>query len=178
MCDSDKGWSPIMTQQTRWQATVRFAHDATKITEDQLDTLMAELPGYGIAAVSLTWMDVDLTVDASTLRQATETALRLARSAYDTAFGHASDPTRIAVLAEADHLAELARPKQEELAGIAEVAELLGVSKQRAGEVARTHPDFPEAIANLAAGPVYTRASIEAFEKRWERKRTGRPRAV
>lgn len=167
-----------MTQQTRWRATVRFAHAATDTTEDQLDTLMAELPGYGIAAMTMTWMDLDLTVEAGTLRQATESALRLARSAYTAAFGRTAEPTRVTVLSEADHADETARPEQEKLAGIAEVAEILGVSKQRAGEVARTHPDFPLPIATLAAGPVYTHASVEAFEQRWERKRTGRPRAA
>lgn len=165
-----------MTTQPRWRAAVRFAHGAADLTEDQLDKLMAALPGYGIAAMSLTWMDLDFTVEAGTLRQATDTALRLARGAYTTAFGRPGEPTRVSVRSEADHLDAIAQPDPEELAGIAEAAELLGVTKQRAGELFRTHANFPEPIATLAATPVFTRASIMAFDQGWDRRRTGRPR--
>ena len=37
------------------------------------------------------------------------------------------------------------------------------------------HPDFPAPVAELARGKIYTSASIDLFNQRWERKRTGRP---
>jgi len=60
--------------------------------------------------------------------------------------------------------------------GTAETAELLGVSKQRVSELAKTHADFPKPIKRLKSGPVYDRAEIVQWESNWERRRTGRPR--
>lgn len=62
------------------------------------------------------------------------------------------------------------------LAGVAEAAELLGVSRQRIAEIRKDHKAFPAPVADLAAGPVWDRAELERFDRTWERKRTGRPR--
>jgi len=50
------------------------------------------------------------------------------------------------------------------LMGVAEVAELLGVSRQRVTQLAKTEA-FPEPIAHLAAGPVWQAEDVE----RWAR---------
>ena len=47
------------------------------------------------------------------------------------------------------------------LAGLAEVAGLAGVSRQRAGQIAN-HPDFPEPVDRLAMGPVWREADVKA----------------
>jgi predicted DNA-binding transcriptional regulator AlpA len=52
--------------------------------------------------------------------------------------------------------------------GTAEVAELLGVSRTRVGQLAQRE-DFPRPVIRLAAGPVWESADIE----RWARD-TGR----
>lgn len=52
-----------------------------------------------------------------------------------------------------------------DLVGIAEVAELLGVSTQRVDQLARDHDDFPEPVAELAAGRIWERADVEAWAK-------------
>jgi len=49
-----------------------------------------------------------------------------------------------------------------ELAGLAEVAGLAGVSRSRAGQLA-AHPDFPEPVARLAMGPVWREDDVKAF---------------
>lgn len=54
------------------------------------------------------------------------------------------------------------------LMGVAEVAELLQVSRQRVTQLAKT-PEFPAPSARLASGPVWESADIE----RWARE-TGR----
>lgn len=54
------------------------------------------------------------------------------------------------------------------LMGTAEVAELLGVSRSRVGQLAQ-RDDFPSPVVRLAAGPVWESADIE----RWARE-TGR----
>lgn len=57
---------------------------------------------------------------------------------------------------------------QQSLMGVAEVAELLGVSRQRVHQlVAQT--GFPEPVAHLAAGLIWERDEVE----RWARE-TGR----
>ncbi|MEX1046174.1 MAG: hypothetical protein WD757_06815 [Actinomycetota bacterium] len=61
----------------------------------------------------------------------------------------------------------------DELAGVAEVASLLGVSKQRVSEL-RDRPGFPEPVAELAAGPVWRLPTLERFVAEWKRK-PGRP---
>lgn len=55
------------------------------------------------------------------------------------------------------------------LVGVAEIAKLLGVSRQRVDELARTDPAFPAPAAKLTAGRVWETADVE----RWARE-TGR----
>jgi hypothetical protein len=61
-----------------------------------------------------------------------------------------------------------------DLVGVAEVAELLGVSKQRASDLAHSE-GFPAPVATLRAGPIWRRSQLARFAGGWER-RPGRPR--
>jgi prophage regulatory protein len=47
-----------------------------------------------------------------------------------------------------------------------EIAEMLGVSRQRVDEIARTHAEFPKPIAKLRAGRIWRRADIEKWAKK------------
>lgn len=69
---------------------------------------------------------------------------------------------------------DLAR-EPETFAGLHEVAELLGVSKQRVSEL-RRRADFPAPVAVLAAGPVWAVSSLDRFLAGWHRQ-PGRPRS-
>lgn len=60
------------------------------------------------------------------------------------------------------------------LAGVAEVAELLGVTKQTALKYA-ARDDFPAPLDRLAAGPVWRRNHVETWAKRHLPFPTGRP---
>ncbi len=64
--------------------------------------------------------------------------------------------------------------ENETFVGSREVAELLGVSRQRMSEL-RLKPGFPAPVAELAAGPVWKESSLRLFLEGWERK-PGRPR--
>ena len=55
---------------------------------------------------------------------------------------------------------------QLDLVGVAEVAEFLGISRQRVDAIARTHDEFPKPVADLAAGRIWQRRDIE----KWARK--------
>ena len=70
---------------------------------------------------------------------------------------------------------ELARPSFPDLLGVAELAERLGVSRQRAWTVTG-RPDFPEPVAQLKATPVWSAGSVRRFLEAWPRK-AGRPPA-
>ena len=50
-----------------------------------------------------------------------------------------------------------------ELVGVAEVAQMVGVSRQRINELVRTDPDFPDPEAELAAGRIWCRQDIERW---------------
>jgi hypothetical protein len=89
------------------------------------------------------------------------------------------DPIQAVLLevATADDLdVQLSQPTFPVLLGVAEVAEMLNVTKQRASELAKTGT-FPRPVAELAAGPVWTEPIIQQFVETWRRK-PGRPAAV
>lgn len=48
------------------------------------------------------------------------------------------------------------------LVGLAEVAEILGVNRQRAHQIAYTK-GFPDPVARLAMGPVWLREDVEQW---------------
>ncbi|HET7234974.1 MAG TPA: hypothetical protein VFK59_00915 [Actinomycetota bacterium] len=70
---------------------------------------------------------------------------------------------------------ELAREPDRYL-GVTEIAELLGVSRQRVMQL-RQRADFPEPVAELAAGPVWRMFNLQRFIEEWPRK-PGRPRKL
>lgn len=51
------------------------------------------------------------------------------------------------------------------LAGVAEIAAMLGVSKQRASQLAASD-GFPKPLDRIAVGPVWRRAAIESWKER------------
>jgi len=47
--------------------------------------------------------------------------------------------------------------------GVAEIADLLGVSRQRVNQLVQTDPTFPEPEAELSAGRIWLRSAIEQW---------------
>ncbi len=52
-----------------------------------------------------------------------------------------------------------------ELVGTQEVAEMLGVSRQRVNRIQATHDDFPKPVADLRAGRIWKRSEVEAWAR-------------
>ena len=71
---------------------------------------------------------------------------------------------------------ELDRPTYPPVLGISEIGEQLGVSRQRASQIARRR-DFPRPYAVLACGPVWLEPNVRRFVDNWDRKPEG-PRKV
>ncbi len=63
------------------------------------------------------------------------------------------------------------------LVGVAEIAELLGVTRQRVDRIVKTSADFPSAEVELSAGRVWKREDVEAWVRLHPDRRRGRPRA-
>lgn len=62
------------------------------------------------------------------------------------------------------------------LVGVREIAEMLGVSRQRADQISRAYADFPAPEAELASGRVWKRASVDRWIKAHPVRKPGRPR--
>lgn len=71
---------------------------------------------------------------------------------------------------------QLDTPTFPRVIGVSELSSLLGVSKQRASELARA-TRFPRPFAELASGPVWLEPTVRRFVGEWER-RPGRPRGT
>lgn len=85
-----------------------------------------------------------------------------------------------AVEVQLQTMAELERqnrlPTLPEMVGVSEVAELLGVTRQRASALARS-PSFPHPIVELKSGPIWDRGAVDRFVETWAR-RPGRSPAA
>jgi len=103
-------------------------------------------------------------------------ALSRPLAAFRSAAERAGMPSWPIVAAEAITKAEDRRRARTSpgagLVGVAEVAEMLGVTRQRVGQL---RGRLPEPLATLRAGPVWERSAIEEFETAWVRS-PGRPR--
>lgn len=154
--------------------------------ETVVDELLEKLSGYhAIASVGasltadlLNRLRVRVTVDAGSLRDAAcGTTYELVTGALQSLGVPATQLQEREVTGSdvAYQAEDLARPP-ERYVGVTEVAELLGVSRQRASEL-RTRRGFPAPIAELASGPVWTASSLGRFLETWER-RPGRPRTI
>lgn len=119
-------------------------------------------------------LSVQLTVEAATARQAIDTALKAATAACRDASVNTT-VVGVELLTEDEQERRLASPVIPDLVGLSEVGEILGVSKQRAGQLADTD-DFPTAVARLKSGPVFVAEQVRGFGAR--RKGTGRPHKV
>jgi prophage regulatory protein len=60
-----------------------------------------------------------------------------------------------------------------ELVGVAEIGQLMGLSRQRVNEIVRTQADFPPPAAELAAGRIWHRGEVEAWIAEHRRDRKG-----
>src|SRR5881397_2705980 len=114
--------------------------------ESIIDALAPHVPAVSYGHGSIT---VRFNVEAGSAREAVDRAL----DAFGTACP-AMEVFRIEAQTVQGLEQELGMADRPELIGVAELAELLGVSKQRASELARG-AGFPAPLAVLAAGPVW-----------------------
>src|ERR1700722_11950330 len=124
---------------SEWDATVVVSQQS--LSDEQIDILTCKLSGYAVLAHSEDQgrLSMRFTVNSSTLRQATDVALREARHAYEAAFAPESpELMQIRVLPVDDQRKEIEYPQTQDLVGYVEIAQILMVSRQRARELATT----------------------------------------
>lgn len=155
--------------------------DATAVTEDAivaLDKLLTDrgaaiAGGDGYSRYGATFNVDENDTGRGNAASAAVAALDIFnRAAYDAGLPRAQ-VVRLEVLTVEEQERELATPNFPELLGVAEVSELLGVSRARASEL-QTTAHFPDPIAVLRSGPVWARPHLEHFLETWQR-RPGRP---
>lgn len=59
-----------------------------------------------------------------------------------------------------------------------EIGRILGVSRQRVYQLMDAYDDFPEPLATLAVGRVWSRAAVEDWDRRHGDRPTGRHRRL
>lgn len=120
-------------------------------------------------------ISLQLSVVESTARQAVDTAVREVTAALRE---HGLRPhiVRVEALLEEELDQELSTAPPE-LMGVREIAAAVDppMSRQRA-DLLTKRDDFPEPIAELAAGKIWSGAAVRRWLATWERK-SGRPRA-
>lgn len=126
-----------------------------------IDAVVGRVPGRG---VEVTLYAENLGVDG---------AVRFARKRVAAVV--ASDPIGIEVITEDEHLRRADSPTVPELMSAAEIADELGVSRQRVHQL-RAAAAFPAPLADLRGGAVWDARAIRKFASGWERK-PGRPSA-
>lgn len=149
--------------------TVELAlHTQRRLTEDDL-AAVAEIGGAASGNQGDTRLETTLTIKAADLPTAAARAIERVIAIVDG--------TVIAINAmtieEADR--RLDEPAIE-LVGITEIADYLGVSKQRALQLSQRN-DFPTPLARIASGSVWRKGDLSTFAGGWQRK-AGRPRSV
>ncbi|HEV3231792.1 MAG TPA: hypothetical protein VG245_06030 [Candidatus Dormibacteraeota bacterium] len=105
------------------------------------------------------------------------TALAAATTAVGLVAAHTpaeADAVGLVVETVDDLEQRLSRSNAPDLVGVAELATLLGVSRQRVSQLGDSNA-FPRPVAQLAAGPVWLRQHVGRFVETWNRQ-PGRPR--
>lgn len=157
---------------TGWTITLDGVGDPGAIDPDQTDELLALLAKFD-AAVSLTQDGARFSVTLTLPDEAgTDPVAAVAygmKVTSDAALA-AGMPgvalARVELITNDELDAALARPAIPELVGVSEIADILGVSRQRAHQLTKRE-DFPAMVADLAAGPVWTKGSLTRFVEQW-----------
>lgn len=143
--------------------------------EDAAAAVTAKLSDFApVLAISPDEVTVRIAVEGETAEAAVGLGVSKVRRAVESA-GWPGHVVEVEASEWATFEKRLDEPTYPELVGITEIATLLGTSRQRASELARS-ARFPAPLAELAAGPVWPRPTIARFVDEWERK-PGRPRS-
>ena len=144
--------------------------------QQRVSDLMDLLSDYG-AAVSFgpDRYTVRLALDTNSIDAAVSEALTTVQTCAERA-GLPSWPfVKVEAIEWAAFEREIDTPTFPNVIGVSELSRMLGVSRQRASELARAG-HFPKPFVQLASGPVWLEPTVHRFVSEWER-RPGRPKS-
>jgi hypothetical protein len=144
--------------------------DGQVLDEDRIDDLV-EVLSQDSAAVSYLpdRYSVRLSVQADDIRGAVQEAIQRVSAAVERS-GLPSWPFVQVTAQTAEELdRDLAHPTIPELLGVAELAERLGVTKQRASNLAKDSC-FPKPLTVLASGPIWAESTVARYTATWARR--------
>ena len=152
-----------------WVITFTFDVDPTMETMDEWESV---LEGFGASVARIPGRGVDVTMYAPGEMDMPDALVKVVREA-----GHAMRvpaPVGIEIVTEREQARRAAAPTMPELMSAAEIADELGVRRQRVHQL-RATPAFPAPPAELRGGAVWDAAAVRKFAESWERE-PGRPR--
>lgn len=167
-----------MNPTTAWNVTV-LVPDSAGSRERRtrvMDQLLQNLDGYSPAVVKDEHhLGARMWIDAPDALAAAAHAVGVWNDARRGVGLDDAGPVQVNVVREEEFRRQVDAANFPALVGVSEIAGLLGVSRARVSEMARTAASFPRPVAQLASGPVWTEPSVRAFAEDWPR-RPGRPR--
>lgn len=162
---------------TEWNVRLQFGDVRIPEPVDRtLDELLGLLETFGpVATLEPDRLSLYLSVEGRSPQPALKSAQAAAQNAMRrTEITSGRTPVGVEIYTDEELDRRNGEPMYPEVVGVAEIAGMLSVSKQRVSELARSRR-FPDPLYELAGGPIWIRGAIEAFVKTWERK-PGRPR--
>ncbi|ONK13280.1 hypothetical protein [Streptomyces sp. MP131-18] len=156
---------------TTWRARVTADNITSPPRPEQYEQIQQHIAGATVHDAATGRLTFTFRLEASTLTQASASALLRARTALREALDSRAELTGLEVISakEAD-----APVTGTGLMGRKEAANVLHVSPQRINELLKKDPAFPRPVAVLSSGLVFTAESIHTYAGR--PRRTGRPR--
>lgn len=155
--------------------TARLIYRAEELRPVDVRSIRAALKRYASVEhdPAAQRLHVTLDVEADTISEAAGIATETAGGAPSMP----SQPIRLDVMSKNDFTNDPAQPAplDFDLMRITDIAKLLGVSRQRADQLAAQDPAFPAAVALIGRrGQAYSRQAIEAYVAQRD-PRPGRP---
>ena len=157
-----KGWTVRVVLALADEVTDAELDDLADLADARDATLVRRAGGAGIVIT----VDVEHRDPLAAASDATTWGVQLS--------GGRGEVVDVRVCAPEIYESEVLRPDTPELMAASDVAELLGVSRQRVHQLARDHPQFPAPYVRLGSGPIWSRPAVEHFDRLWTRK-PGRP---
>lgn len=160
----------MMTDTGDWVLTYTFDADPTLETMDEWGLRLESLDG-SVARIPDRGIDVTVYAPAS-LSIPDAIAKTIGDVTYVVQIGA---PIGIEVVTEQEHSRRADAPTMPELMSAAEIADELGIARQRVHQLRRNNVGFPDPLAELRGGAVWDAIAVRKFKEEWDR-RPGRPR--
>lgn len=155
-----------------WYITVTFTTETHMNSEAGFDILDALAEHHPSAALAANGGSISLTVSAPDAVQAAALIPQILAKAQPIT--GAATVVSLEILSEDAFQASLDEPEIPDLVGLTEIAEMAGVSRQRANAIVK-QDSFPSPVLTLAAGQFRTRAAVQNWVENWTRKPGRKP---